>query len=113
MPVVAKTAGGRVYARVADREFRPGETYTVDDDVAEYLLEHRDDFEIATDETDDGDDGPSEGDDGDEAPEPVTHTLEETIEAGTCPWCDEYEGEAVGQHASSAHPDAWADYKEA
>jgi len=31
---------------------------------------------------------------------------------GVCPWCDDYEGEHVGQHASSAHSNAWADYKD-
>lgn len=36
------------------------------------------------------------------------------IKEGVCPWCppdDRYEGDHVGQHASSAHPDAWEDYK--
>lgn len=28
-----------------------------------------------------------------------------------CPWCDEYDGEHVGRHASSAHPEAWARHK--
>ena len=36
--------------------------------------------------------------------------LAEQIEAGVCPWCDEYEGDHVGQHASSAPPDAWDAY---
>lgn len=38
------------------------------------------------------------------------------VEAGICPWCEEdadrYEGEHVGQHASSAHPEAWAEYRD-
>jgi len=38
------------------------------------------------------------------------------VEAGICPWCkedgDRYEGEHVGQHASSAHPEAWAEYRD-
>lgn len=34
-------------------------------------------------------------------------TIDDAIEAGECPWCDEYSGEHVGQHASSAHPDKW------
>lgn len=33
------------------------------------------------------------------------------LEDGRCPWCDEYDGEHVKQHASSAHPDAWTDWK--
>jgi hypothetical protein len=39
------------------------------------------------------------------------------IDMGVCPWCpqdtDRYEGDHVGQHASSAHPQAWAAYKDA
>lgn len=26
-----------------------------------------------------------------------------------CPWCEEYTGDNVGQHAGQAHPDEWAD----
>lgn len=36
------------------------------------------------------------------------------IDEGVCPWCppdDRYEGGHVGQHASSAHPEEWANYK--
>jgi len=36
------------------------------------------------------------------------------VEAGVCPWCpddDRYEGDHVGRHASSAHPDAWDAFK--
>lgn len=35
------------------------------------------------------------------------------IENGACPWCDDYEGDAVAQHASSAHPEEWAAYQDA
>jgi len=77
-------------------DIEAGATETVDDDLAEYLLD-RDDFEeVESEGTDDG------GDD----------TVEEQINAGECPWCDEYEGENVGQHAASVHADAWDDYKE-
>jgi hypothetical protein len=37
------------------------------------------------------------------------------IDEGVCPWCppdERYEGEHVGQHASSAHPDEWGAYTE-
>ena len=37
--------------------------------------------------------------------------IEQLIIAGECPWCDDYSGEHVGQHASSAHPDEWAAYQ--
>jgi hypothetical protein len=33
------------------------------------------------------------------------------VKDGVCPWCDEYEGDHVGQHASSAHPDEWDAFK--
>ena len=36
------------------------------------------------------------------------------VEAGVCPWCpddDRYEGDHVGRHASSAHPDEWDAYR--
>ena len=33
--------------------------------------------------------------------------LTTAVERGVCPWCDDYEGDHVGQHASSAHPDEW------
>lgn len=33
------------------------------------------------------------------------------IDAGECPWCDDYAGDAVPQHASSAHPDEWQAHK--
>jgi len=38
--------------------------------------------------------------------------IQTLIENGICPWCDDYEGDHVGRHASSAHADKWADYKE-
>lgn len=34
------------------------------------------------------------------------------IERGECPWCDGYAGDHVGQHASSAHPEAWRKYRD-
>lgn len=59
----------------------------------------------------------SPGDDSESEPEPVTvvepEYVEEHIEDGECPWCDDYTGDGVPQHASSAHPEAWAAYKEA
>jgi hypothetical protein len=36
------------------------------------------------------------------------------VNAGVCPWCpdsDRYEGDHVGRHASSAHPDEWQAFK--
>lgn len=40
--------------------------------------------------------------------------VSEQISNGICPWCDDEtdrEFENVGSHASSAHPDAWNNYK--
>jgi hypothetical protein len=37
------------------------------------------------------------------------------VDAGVCPWCpddDPYEGDHVGRHASSAHPDEWDAYRD-
>ena len=58
----------------------------------------------------------SEGDEGDssdshEKPESRASDAAALIDAGECPWCDEYSGSHVGQHASSAHADEWAAYK--
>jgi len=50
-------------------------------------------------------------DDGD-APAPLDADASDLIERGECPWCSDYSGDGVPQHASSAHPDEWADYKD-
>lgn len=34
------------------------------------------------------------------------------IDDGECPWCEDYSGEHVGQHASSAHPELWREYRD-
>lgn len=49
------------------------------------------------------------GEDSDAEPETVT----DAIEDGVCPWCDDYTGDGVPQHAGSAHPEKWQAYKEA
>lgn len=51
----------------------------------------------------DRDDGPTDQTDGTTAP---------VADADGCPWCSDYEGDAVGKHASKAHPDEWADHME-
>lgn len=38
--------------------------------------------------------------------------IEQLIEAGECPWCNDYSGEHVGQHASATHPEKWNEYNE-
>lgn len=50
--------------------------------------------------------GPDGSDDGE------SDTIAAAIEGGVCPWCDDYEGDSVPQHASSAHPDEWTNYKD-
>lgn len=37
----------------------------------------------------------------------------EYIDDGECPWCDEYSGDGVPQHAGSAHPERWQRFKAA
>jgi hypothetical protein len=38
--------------------------------------------------------------------------IEQILIGGKCPWCDDYDGDHPKNHASSAHPDAWGDYKD-
>jgi len=53
-------------------------------------------------------DGENLEDDSQAEPETVTSA----IESGVCPWCDDYEGNGVPQHASAAHPEDWAEYSD-
>lgn len=53
-----------------------------------------------------------DGDDGDGWDRNI-EDIQTLIANGICPWCDDYDGENVGHHASSAHPDDWSDYKQA
>jgi hypothetical protein len=75
-------------------------------------------FGVDVDTEDETESGNSSEDDAsaDSEPEPDSVTpesIEDAIEAGECPWCDDYTGDGVPQHASSAHPDEWQAYKEA
>lgn len=45
-------------------------------------------------------------------PEDELASVEYLIDDGRCPWCDDYQGDHVGQHASGAHPEAWSEYKD-
>lgn len=54
-------------------------------------------------DADDADDGPQKNQD--------HETTAEILDAGECPWCDEYEGDSPGRHASAAHSDAWEQFK--
>jgi len=110
MPTIRKaTRGGEFlhgYGTVSG-----GETVDVDADTAEYLVESGayERVEIDTPPEKAGDEQKKGGYLRD-APDEVQ------IEEGVCPWCDpddRYEGDAVGQHASSAHEEKWSDYKEA
>lgn len=97
---------GRYRLTNSDVDVAQGETVTVDEETATHLQEHGE-FEIV--EGDDNTDTTYEGPDVETLADDV---IEETLDAGECPWCHDYEGDAVGQHAASAHPDAWNDYKE-
>jgi len=137
MPTVEKTSGGRVYVRGIGR-FTVGDTADVSESEAAYLVEERADFErvglTQQDRDDDGeasitDEGSGDAEDGSgdtggeedggSGPDDGEGYLRDEppatqIDEGVCPWCspdERYEGEAVGQHAASAHPDEWAEYK--
>lgn len=119
MPVVEKTHGGRVTIRDIG-EFEAGDRVDVSDDAAAYLCDERDDFaRVDGPDTDESypteSDGDTDGGVTDESADGdiIRDDPAVQIEAGECPWCDDYGGEHVGQHASSAHPDAWDDYKDA
>ena len=107
-----------------------GETVDVDADTAAYLVEsgayeHVPDSDDESDGESDADTDTSEGiadtdadGDGEQELALSVEYVDEQIDAGVCPWCpedddDRYEGENVGRHASSAHPEKWTAHKEA
>jgi len=106
MPVV-RYIGGASYALRDGPTWTDGDEHEVDDGTADRLTDdHRFELvETTTDDDDADDDSEPSGEDGDEP------TAADQIDDGVCPWCDEYEGSAVGIHASSAHPDAWDEYR--
>jgi len=114
MPLVEKTTGASVYLRGLERNLAIGDRADVSEDYAAYLCDERGDFErlevqeAEFREVDDEDE--AEDDEGAEATDEPS--LEDQIDAGDCPWCDEYEGDGVPQHASAAHPEEWDAYKE-
>lgn len=57
-------------------------------------------------------------DDTDESERVQPRDAAQLIEGGICPWCpddpdEKYEGDHVGRHASSAHPDEWEQHQAA
>jgi len=50
-----------------------------------------------------------QGNDGDDRSH---EDIEQILIGGSCPWCDDYDGEYPKQHASSAHPERWAEYSD-
>lgn len=42
----------------------------------------------------------------------LNRELAASIESGECPWCTDYTGDSVPQHASSAHAEAWRAYRD-
>ena len=112
---------------LADRDASPAaatvgsSTYTVDDDgvvecpderggdVADALAEA---YGVDPDALIREEGGPPDGVTLDEVEDIADNVIADRIDEGTCPWCDGYQGDAVGQHAASVHPDAWNDYKE-
>ncbi|WP_435346024.1 hypothetical protein [Haloarchaeobius sp. HRN-SO-5] len=119
MPTVQKTSGGRVTVRDIG-EFTVGDQAAVSDAEAQYLVDERGDFTLV-----DGEDEATADDlskmenrleqkltDDTEEEEEEEEDLAAIIDDGTCPWCADYEGDAVGKHASSAHSEEWNDYKQ-
>lgn len=87
MPRVEKTTGGRLRSRVADQEFVGGETYDVDAETAEYLVNERGGFEIVdaggmTDETaeEEPDHDDLDGEEGTLPFSPASNTIDELSE---------------------------------
>lgn len=37
--------------------------------------------------------------------------IQDALDDGRCPWCEDYAGDYPARHASSAHPEEWAEYK--
>lgn len=80
----------------------------VEDALADHLAEH---YGVSRGDIYE-EDGPPDAIDVEYVEKLGNEVIEQRIADGECPWCDEYEGDAVGQHAASAHPDAWDGYKE-
>lgn len=76
------------------------------DAVAEWLRDEYD-ADVTVEDT-----ARSESESESEAEDAEAGSPSDLLDKGECPWCDDYEGDAVPQHASSAHPDEWAAYKE-
>jgi hypothetical protein len=96
MPEV-RYVGGATYALRTGPTWEDGGVHDVDAKTADRLC---DDWRFERVDNGGGEDATSV-------------TPADMIDSGECPWCDGYEGDHVGQHASSAHPDEWANYTEA
>jgi hypothetical protein len=99
MPTVEKVSGPRTNIRDIGH-FSRGDRADVSEDDVHYLCEERGDFERVSDINSRADG----------VKEALVSSPGEMIDAGVCPWCDDYEGDHVGRHASSAHPDEWGAY---
>jgi hypothetical protein len=95
MPKV-RYVGGATYALRTGPTWDDGDSHDVDAKTADRLC---DDWRF--ERVDDGDDEDA-----------TSATPADMIDSGECPWCDSYSGDHVGQHASSAHSDEWANYTE-
>ncbi|WP_254766509.1 hypothetical protein [Salinilacihabitans rarus] len=95
---VEKVQGGQVYLRALERRLAIGDRAEVSEEFAAYLVDERGDFELVSEEGDDVVDD--------------DESIAAQIEVGECPWCDEYEGENVGMHASRSHPEAWDEFQD-
>lgn len=41
---------------------------------------------------------------------PLTH-IQAQFDRGECPWCETYDGDHPGRHATSAHAEKWQRFK--
>ena len=125
MPTIRKRTAGTEFVH-NHGQVSGGDTVDVPRDTAEFLIgtgeyEHVNDG--SEQEATDGAESDPNTDEGDSTPDGDAVALPkldgptvDTLKEGVCPWCegdDGYEGDHVGQHASSAHADKWDAYKEA
>lgn len=107
MPTVRYTGDGSY--RVDGETFTAGDCSDVSTGLADHLVEtaafeHADDVTtVDYREVDDSADSEEFNQQND---------AETLVEDGVCPWCEDYDGDNVGIHASQSHPDQWAAYKE-
>jgi len=108
MPEV-RYVGGATYALRDGPTWADGDVYEVAPETADRLCDDWRFERVKSDGDEESDEEPPE-DDGEDFEAQVA-SVSELIDDGRCPWCSDYSGDAVGRHASAAHPDEWGDHK--